>query len=251
MKFERVYEVTSHDTDIYNNMRPSIIIRYLQETATHQMLERKPSYAELFDSGISLILTRMDVEITEQLHQFDPILVRTWRCESRRATLRRCFEIERDGVRCVRAYSEWTNVRLSDHTILPADAVDFSEYEMDEIENLRFAPKFRFSKEIPFREIGVHRVNYAEIDRNRHMNNTNYPDMLWSRISDVEDGELTSIRLHFRKEGALGADMHMFYAPLPASFSQDPAADEQHGFRTEIDGKTNVEAVFGMKRRNR
>ncbi len=59
MRYTEKYKVTSHDVDVNNNMKPSLVLRYMQETANHQMRDRKPSYYDLFFAGKSFIITRI------------------------------------------------------------------------------------------------------------------------------------------------------------------------------------------------
>ncbi len=87
MRYTEKYKVTSHDVDVNNNMKPSLVLRYMQETANHQMRDRKPSYYDLFFAGKSFIITRITIEIYEQIHQYDEIEVATWRCPEKGATL--------------------------------------------------------------------------------------------------------------------------------------------------------------------
>ena len=48
MKYSEHYEVTCHDVDQNNHIKPTNLVRYMQETANHQMRDRKPSYYDLF-----------------------------------------------------------------------------------------------------------------------------------------------------------------------------------------------------------
>lgn len=38
------YSVSSHDVDINNNIKPSSLARLMQETANHNMRDRRPTY---------------------------------------------------------------------------------------------------------------------------------------------------------------------------------------------------------------
>ena len=77
MKYSEKYTITSFDVDINNNMRPTSLINYLQETANHQMRDRKPSYYDFFREGKSFVVTRMSIEVLEQIGQYEEVEVRT------------------------------------------------------------------------------------------------------------------------------------------------------------------------------
>lgn len=112
MRYTENYEVTCHDVDVNNNIKPSLILRYMQETANHQMRDRKPSYYDLFFAGKSFIVTRVTIEIFAQLHQYDKIQVDTWNCPAKGVTFLRCYEIRRGDETVARAYSVWA---VTDH----------------------------------------------------------------------------------------------------------------------------------------
>ena len=105
MFYSEKYTVTSHNVDVNDNLRPTMVAQFMQETANHHMRDRKPSYYDLFAVGKSFIVTRMAIEIYEQIHQYDNIEVKTWRCPEKAATFIRCFLIERDGKVCAREQS--------------------------------------------------------------------------------------------------------------------------------------------------
>ena len=59
MKYEEKYTINSFDVDENNNIRPTNLINYLQETADHHMRDRKPSYYDFFYEGKAFVVIRM------------------------------------------------------------------------------------------------------------------------------------------------------------------------------------------------
>jgi Acyl-ACP thioesterase len=248
MKYEEKYIVSSHDVDVNNNIKPSLLIRYMQETANNQMRDRKPSYYDMFFAGQSFILTKMNVEIYQQIHQYEHIVAKTWRCPSKAATFVRGYSIERDGELMALSYSEWAVADIETGRLYRTNEIDISNYETDEIPELKLPKRFRFPKDADFREVGTHHVFYSEVDMNRHMNNTNYSDMLWNYIPGVTEKEVTTISLRFMKEAPLDADLRIEMAKLPEPDPSDSKAEETYMFKSLVPGGTNVEAMFGMRK---
>ena len=246
MKFEERYEVTSHAVDRNDHIRPTSLVRYMQETADHQMRDEKPSYSELFYEGKALILTRMSVQIDRQLHEYDKIRAHTWCAGSKATTLLRCYDIIRDGEAAARAYSEWGIVDHRNGTLRRADEIDMSNYSTDEPLKLDLPRRFRFPKDLEFRDMGVHRVRYSECDMNRHMNNANYLNLLWDLIPDIWDWQVTSLNTRFMKEAKMGAEIRLSMTEIDPALTGDPAAEKAYAFRTTVDGKTNVENMMGL-----
>lgn len=252
MKYYEHFEVLSTDVDMNNNMRPSLYFRYLQETANHQMRDRRPTYDELFAQGVALIVTRMQLEIYQPVHQYDEIETSTWRVGEHRATYRRCYAMTRGGELCAAAYSEWGAVSIGeDRGVLPTSAADLSALEQDEEFALDLPKRFRFPKDAAFEPAGAHHVTYEDVDVNSHMNNTRYPDILWSRIPDIADYAVTSLNIRFMREGILGSDLEISRTELDPAFSKDPRAERAVGLLSKRGDATNVEAVFGLRRTER
>ncbi len=246
MRFTEEYEITSHDIDVNNNVTPSLIIRYMQETANHQMRDRKPTYLDLFTKGFSFVITRMTVEIYEQLHQYDHIKVSTWSCEEKGATFIRCYEITRDEEVIAKAYSAWAVHNFNTGKLAKTSEVDLSNYEKDAAYKMSLPTRVRLPKDIEYRKVGEKEVLYSDVDMNLHMNNTNYPNMLWNYIPDVQNKKVTSINLRFKKEAALGCKVDIYMGKLPEPVKEDSLAEETYCFASKIGEDVNVEAIFGM-----
>lgn len=246
MKYEEEYKISSHDADTNNNIKPSLILRYLQETANHQMRDRKPSYYDLFFEGKAFILTRVSYEILEHAHQYDRINVKTWRCQEKGATFIRCFTMEKEGKIIVKAYSEWAVADHNTGRLARADEIDISNYDMDEPVELSLPLKFRLPKDLVFKEVGTVNVSLTEVDMNRHMNNTYYPDILWNYIPDPLNKKVTSVNIRYRKEAPLWSDLTIAMAEMKASQAIDPRAEQLYCFKTFIYGNVNIEAIIGV-----
>lgn len=248
MRYIENYEVTCHDVDVNNNMKPSLVLRYMQETANHQMRDRKPSYYDLFFAGKSFIITRITIEIYEQLHQYDQFEVATWRCQEKGATFIRCYEITCRGRIMARGYSVWA---VTDHRtgkLCKASEVDISNYDTDEPLQLDLPTRFRLPKTIEYTKAGEKEVFYSDVDMNLHMNNTHYPDMLWNFIPDVISKEVTSLNLRFMKEAPLGGRIEVYLGKMATPLAEDPAAEETFCFASKVGGQVNVEAQIGMRK---
>lgn len=271
--YEEHFEVMSHDVDANNNAKPSVLVRFFQETANHHMRDRRPTYYELFEQGKSYILIRMKCRMNSPLHPYDKIKVSTWTSEGKGATFKRNYlmtgEGDREGEEIGRAYSEWAVVDWRTGTILKIDDVDYSNYEVDEEIDIDLPTKFHFPKEMEFVKCGAKEILYTDCDMNLHMNNTRYQDTLWSYVPDVSKKVMTGFTMRFMKEGALGKTLEIFRGePVPADSSNridgsngvnqtgtdttdiDTASTEETWyFKTMVnddegDPKINVEAMF-------
>lgn len=247
MRYTENYTVTSHDVDIRNHLRPSLLQRYLMETADHQMRDRKPSYGEFFSQGKAFILTRISIEVFKQIQKYDEIQVETWRCPEKGATFIRCFTVLCRGELMAKGYSVWAVVNHQTGKLYRASEVDLSNYETEQPHEMQLPERFRLPKDVPFVCAGEKTVFYSDVDINLHMNNTHYADMLWNFIPEVWEKEITSVNLRFLKEAPLGANVEVYRAELGTSLPEDPRAEEIWCFYSKVNGQTNVEAQIGVK----
>lgn len=247
MKYSEKYTITSFDVDINNNIRPTSLINYLQETANHQMRDRKPSYYDFFREGKSFVVTRMSIEVMEQIGQYEEVEVRTWACPAGGATFPRSYDIVRDGRVIVKAYSEWAVPNRNTGKLCRHDEIDISNYENEKAVELSIPKKYRFPGNLEFERKGEHVVSYSDCDMNLHVNNANYSNMLWDYIPGIEEKEITSINVRFNHEAQLGSTIDIYMRAFDNEFSKDPRASETFAFKTFVKGKKNVEFLIGVK----
>ena len=242
------FVISSHDIDINGNVRPSIVCRLMQETANHHMRDRKPTYNELFEKGQSYIAIRMAIEQPAQLHMYEEVSVDTWTCSGKGATFLRCYRIRRGDEVVAKAYSEWAVVNLHTGKLCRKSEVDISNFEVDEPLEMHIPVRFHFPEDAAFEKVGEHHVTYSQCDRNLHMNNTFYQDMIWDYLPEMQEKKMTSFSLRFMAEAPLDGTVEIYRAPIETPFDDDCGAEESWYFKTIVNGRTNIEAIVGAAR---
>ncbi len=236
------YSTLNHDTDAKGYLRPSCIQRYMQETANRQMRDSKPTYEELFDEGKAFILSRMVVKCHRPIKQYEDIEVETWPSDSDRGvTFTRCYVIYAEGIEVARGLGIWALVDIPTRKLLRTSEMDFTNYEMGspfEMEGLRF----RIPKE-EMETVGEYQVTYSVVDCNMHMNNTNYPDMLFSYIPDIDKHYVTDMSITYKAEAPLGAQLRIERSQ--PQINEDGTTT--YYFRTYTEEKVNVEAFMTIR----
>ena len=181
--YQQNYKLRTYDCDKNKIAKPSGLLQETQDCGDGQMESEGLTYIELFDQGKAFMLSRLDMNIKEELHYRDELTTRTWPCPSRRATFLRNYAIWRaEGEQtkediAVLVSTQWTLVGVEDRKLLTVDDVDLSRYTHDEY--LEAAPgKLKISKdeEASLTCVAEHRISYTDSDVNGHMNNTYYVD---------------------------------------------------------------------------
>ena len=132
MKWIEKYRVNSHDCDENGKVRPSLILRYMQETANLQLRALGPTREQLLAENRAFILSRLNMSIYGDLHAYEDIEVRSWACESRGATFNRCYYIRRNGELIAEAASVWGLIGIGERKIYRVEDVTLG-FETDEL----------------------------------------------------------------------------------------------------------------------
>jgi acyl-ACP thioesterase len=85
-------------------------------------------------------------------------------------------------------------------------------------------------------DVGGYGVHYGDVDQNRHMNNTKYPDM-YSNYLPLDGKMIKSITIHYNNEAVIGEKLRVFRTNV----------GDNYFFRTvRSDGKVNSEAQIEL-----
>lgn len=244
MAFEFNMEVMAHDIDINCNATPSSVIRYLQETVDRNLGSCHPSYQELLAKGLSFIVSRTALKVYRPLKEYEPIKVVTWATESKSAAFPRNYQILSGEEVVAECIMTWALLDINEGKLLRGSEFDVSGYGTGELLELPIQSRLRIPKDMPFTKSGNEKVMYRDIDRNRHMNNVKYFDLLFSYIPDCEKVYMTSCIMNYISE-ARWNDVLDIYMSEPELLENGETA---YYFRTEAEGKTNVEAKFTVRR---
>ena len=254
--YQQNYKLRTYDCDQNKIAKPSGLLQETQDCGEGQMSSEGLTYIELFDQGKAFMLSRLDMNIKEELRYRDELTTRTWPCPSRRATFLRNYAMWRaeggqtkDDI-AVLVSTQWTLVSVEDRKLLTVDDVDLSSYTHDEY--LEAAPgKLKISKEEEASMVcaAEHRVSYTDSDVNGHMNNTYYADYLCDQIPELEVGthRVSTVRIHFSKEAVVGDVIEIWMTP---KMEPREGADQEcrYLFRTvrKSDGQMNIACEIGL-----
>ena len=233
MKWSGEYTVNANDVDFNNIVSVSNMLRYMQDAANYEMEEDGLSYNELFLRGLSFVLSRIRMSFYSPIYAHEKIEVQSWACESRGVQFNRCYRIMKNGVIAAEAVSVWALVGVNDRHLHRVNEFDLP-YRKDEMLELDMPARFKIPDDVDMRLVSERVVEYADVDMNGHMNNTHYPDVLCSHLSENMRGQrVISMGISFLSEAPLGESVKIYSG----------MSDGYLYVRTVNDnGQTNVEA---------
>ncbi len=238
MKYTFKTWITPHDLDINNIASASAVLRYLQEAAYRHLQVCPPTMDELRAENKVFVLSRVSYSIYEELRSGDELEVSTWPSEGKGVSFLRSGRITRNGSTVAELIAIWALIdpvaksfwRTSDYT--PA-------FEYEEPIELDMPSRFRIPKDTELSLVGEYTVRYNDVDVNRHMNNTHYPDMLCSYIPSMIGRRVVNMSVSYLHEAPLGCELKIYCS------KED---DGTFYMRSLLpDGTVNVEAQLIME----
>ena len=232
MEYRIKTEVDVHDVDFNGVAKTSSIMRYIQTAAQCQLTDNGMSYDNLKSNKRAFILSRLKLEVLRPLRAYTPLTAITYPCESRGYSFLRCYALESDGELVARAISVWALIDTESRSLVRVN--DFNLGLPTLPQNGIILGAMRMPSTLV--DIGGYGVHYGDVDQNRHMNNTKYPDM-FSSFLPLENKMIRSITIHYSAEAAMGDKLRVQRAEEGGFFY----------FRTvRSDGKVNSEAQIEL-----
>ena len=232
MEFRMKTEVDVHDVDYNGIAKTSSIMKYIQTAAQCQLTERGLSYDNLKERGHAFILSRVKLEVLKPLRAYAPLTAITYPCESRGYSFLRCYALECDGEVVAKAISVWALIDTETHALVRVNDFDLGLTTLPQNDLVLRAMKLPSA----MTDIGGYGVHYGDVDQNRHMNNTKYPDM-YSNFLPLQGKMIRSISINYSSEAQIGEKLRV----------QRGEEDGYFYFRTiRSDGKVNSEAQIEL-----
>ena len=232
MEYRMKTEVDVHDVDYNGVAKTSSIMKYIQTAAQCQLTESGMSYDNLKKANRAFILSRVKLEVLKPIRAYAPLTAITYPCESRGYSFLRCYALESDGVIVAKAISVWALIDTETRSLVKVNDFELGLTTMPKNNLILTAMKLPSG----LIDIGGYGVHYGDVDQNRHMNNTKYPDM-YSNFLPLENKMIRSITINYSSEAQIGEKLRV-------------QRGEENGFyyfRTvRSDGKVNSEAQIEL-----
>ncbi|MBO4869189.1 MAG: hypothetical protein J5585_05715 [Clostridia bacterium] len=237
MKHICYFDVNSHDEDMFGAVRAGAVLRMMQESANIQLYETGFSYDDMYRRGAAFLLSRINVSIYADLHPHDKLRAETWLSDCHGVVFNRFYKLYRGDDLAAEGASAWGLVGVEDKKIRRVSEIDTDIHSDTDTVGIDM-PKRLSHKDLEFTLCGERTVYYSDCDINGHMNNTVYPDMLFSFSPEArakQKSRVVSFNISFITEAVCGEELKVYTAEK----------DGIRCFRTvRGDGQINAEAEF-------
>ena len=234
--FTQYYTVQAIHLDAKRQLRPSVLLHFVQEAAGGHCLQLGLDWESLAKKGLFWAVIRHRLEIERLPKEGEMLRVETWPMPTTRSAFPRAAAgYDAEGNLVFRCTSLW--VLMSQETrqmVLPGKSgID--------LEGITLGNELPAPGSLPpsnGEDAASRRVWYSELDRNGHMNNTHYLewalDLLPSDfrklfdlrqasityLSEIREGEEIHLTKSISEEGIFRVDAHRQRTDVPGKFER-------------------------------
>ena len=195
-------------------LRPAGILRYMQQAATMHLESIGLPYDRLFCEGFVFVLVSQALHIERPPKSRETLHIAT--CPAKRQgahLLRETVIFDADGKRIAEGQSSWAMLDPDSNRVLRT--TEFP-YELPVLGDAwhPFCDPRRLKLPVSGGEQAENRVvAYSDIDRNRHMNNTVYADILLDGFGCLmlQNSRVSHLFLRYRTQALLGDVMQLWF----------------------------------------
>ena len=218
------YEISTIHLDRFGRMKPSMILYFAQEVAGSHCDELGCNWEAMAAKGLFWAVIRHKVEITRMPQAGQTITLRTWPMPTTRVAYpRSTVAYDSQGRELFRSISLWVLMDLNNRAmVLPGKSGI-------EVAGTVRGNELASPLGLPVKVLQNHHtryVNFTDLDRNSHMNNTKYLDWIYDLLgssfhgqhtirefticylSEAREGQKLELNWDFPEEGCLLLDSH-------------------------------------------
>ena len=178
--YSEEFKITDLYIDCFGRLLPGKILYMMQEVAGNHFAQLAMDYDSLAQRGLFWAITRNKVQITRLPMRGETIRLETWPMPTTRVAYPRSIvAYDEAGNEVFRAITLWVLMDLNDRSmVLPGKS------GIDVTGTLR-GNELASPLGLPAKVLANHRkryVNFTDLDRNAHMNNTRYLDWIYDLL---------------------------------------------------------------------
>lgn len=190
------FSITSSNLDYNGYLKLESIFDFLQEAAIRHSEENEVGYDDLIKENIIWILIRQKVSIIKNIKNIKEIKVVTWPRINKKIEYYREFKIySLNNELLVKASSTWSLFNIKTKFLEFKKIINFKNELLDEI-SLEQLKKLTFNFDNSFKLIDNYKVYKSYYDRNNHMNNSRYIEIISNstKINNIKEIQIDFIK---------------------------------------------------------
>lgn len=207
MLYQTKIELFNSYFDMNDRLTAKAILNIFQDVASRHAEDVGVGFETMVERNLYWVISRIKFDILKQPKVNQKVIVETWPHKKGRIDFDRdmCISSE-DGEVLIIATSKWCIIDATTRSLQRTDGV---EYVGEVYTKKNYEGKFGKilvpdGKRV---EIYTHRVKFADLDHNKHMNNTNYATII---LNAVENKNFTHFEINFISESCLNDEIKVY-----------------------------------------
>ena len=209
---EKSYVIAGGDVYPSGDLRPSALMKYMQQMAREDCDALGCTYAFMRDNNTVFVLTKTGLEFFRPIKAGETVTVRTLNNDIDGIIFDREYEIFVGDIEVAHASTFWVLIRYDTRTLVrPKDfPFEFTSYHKDcyavEVPRRISADGLTVTEE--------RRVRVSDLDENNHLNNCVYADIALDSVDGFDglNASVKAIKMIFRHEARLGDRLEVLSA---------------------------------------
>lgn len=201
MKYKTKITLYNSYFDVNDRLSYKSILNIFQDVASIHAEEIGVGYKEMLSKNLYWVLSRIKIDILKMPSINQVVTVETWPHEKGRIDFDRDLKIlSEDGEVLIIGLSKWCVIDSESRALQRSDNVNYKgEYCLD----VNYKDKFNKINipNVDMSERFEYEVMFSDLDHNKHMNNTNYANLV---VSAIADKETSHFEINFLNECLLG-----------------------------------------------
>lgn len=198
-------KVASYDVGANDVMRLSAVLRYQQEAGEQHLVDAGLGWQALMQTGMVFVTSRWHTLIRRLPAMEEQVTLATWHRYRKGPRFIRGYQWrDAEGNVLIEGVMQFALVSVTEHRLLRGDELAGAALLPDNGTPIHCSDPARFPVS-GVEPVGEYRVRWSDIDRNGHMNNTHYADLMLDGLSAERlAGQPAEVDLHFAGECRLG-----------------------------------------------
>lgn len=200
---EETLSFQSYDLTASGFVRPSAILRRMQQIARDDLANFGITYQDMREKNMAFVVSKMALVFERPILGEKPLVLRTAANPTHGATFPRSFVLSDENGICMRAMSLWALLDFEKRSLLRPTALWAEIPTFDDLSEGVSCARLAKPKDcLP--DYSEERKVYASmLDQNNHLNNCNYSDLATDLLPEGS-GEVREMHITFQHEARLG-----------------------------------------------
>ena len=170
--------------DKNDNLTPKSILSIFQDVASIHAEQLNIGYKPMLDKNLFWVISRIKYDVIKMPKPYQQVIIKTWPHQKGKIDFDRDLQIlDLNNNVLIKATSKWCVIDVNTRRLMRTDGI---EYDGEILEEKNYQDKF--SKiDLPlddFKKCLDYKVMFSDLDHNKHMNNTNYANLILSALDN-------------------------------------------------------------------